>query len=211
MLLNSSLPWSSWFEQIPPLRCGMKSGRCIGEGDVVAGEVACFLNAAGELVEVEGDGFGQALEGLEAFVHGVERGSDGEDGDDDADHDGYLLLPGGGSDEVAGLEVLCGVSGVGGGDADDAADGDGEGSEGGGGPSFDEEDGGGGHEGCDGHSGDGGCGGADDSDDAGGDGDEEESEDDDEDGGGDVGEGSDLGSWDGFELKEEEHEEDEDE
>ena len=39
--------------------------------------------------------------------------------DDDADHDGELLLPGSGSDEVAGLEVLRGVAGVGGGDADD--------------------------------------------------------------------------------------------
>ena len=75
--------------------------------------------------------------------------------DDDADHDGDLLLPGGGSDEVAGLEILAGVACVGGGDADDSADGDGEGSEGGGGPAFDEEDGGGGHEGGDGHAGDG--------------------------------------------------------
>ena len=39
-------------------------------------------------------------------VHGVERGADGEDADDDADHDRELLLPGRGSDEVAGLEVL---------------------------------------------------------------------------------------------------------
>ena len=67
------------------------------------GEVAVVLNAVGEVVEREGDGFGEALEGLEAFVHGVERGPDGEDGDDDADHDGDLLLPWSGSDEVAGL------------------------------------------------------------------------------------------------------------
>ena len=67
---------------------------------------------------------------------------------------GDLLLPGGGADEVAGLEVLAGVAGVGGGDADDAADGDGERAEGGRGPALDEEDGGGGHERGDGHAGD---------------------------------------------------------
>ena len=137
-----------------------------GEGDVVAGEVALVLDAVGELVEREGDGLGQALEGFEAVVHGVERGADGEDADDDADHEGDLLLPGGGADEVAGLEVLRGVAGVRGGDADDAADGDGEGAEGGGGPALDQEDGGGGHEGGDGHAGDGRGGDADDADDA---------------------------------------------
>src|SRR5260370_31427710 len=112
------------------------------EGDAVLGEVAVVLDAVGELVEREDDGFGEALEGFEALVHGVERGPDGEDGDDNADHNGDLLLPGGGSDEVAGLEVLRGVAGVGGGDADDSADGGGESSEGGGGPTIDEEDGG---------------------------------------------------------------------
>ncbi len=58
------------------------------------------------MAEGEGDGFGEALEGLKAFIHRVERGSDGEDGDDDADHNGDLLLPWGCSDEVAGFEVL---------------------------------------------------------------------------------------------------------
>src|ERR1700723_2251859 len=117
-----------------------------GQSDsVAAGEVAVVLNAVGKMVEREGDGMRQALEGLETLVHCVQRSADGEDGDDDADHDGDLLLPWGCADEVAGLEVLRGIAGVGGGDADDSADGDGEGSEGGGGPAFDEEDGGGGH------------------------------------------------------------------
>ena len=173
------------------------------------GEVAVVLDAVGEVVEREGDGFGEALEGFESLVHGVERGPDGEDGDDDADHDGDLLLPGRGADEVAGLEILRGVAGVGGGDADDSADGDGEGSEGGSGPAFDEEDGGGGHQRGDGHAGDGRGGGADDADDARGDGDEEEAEDDDEESGGEVGEHADLRAGDGLELKEEEHQHDE--
>ena len=134
--------------------CVVDGGGGVGDGDAIAGEVAVVLDAVGELGEREGDGVGEELEGLEAFVHGIERGADGEDRDDDADHDGELLLPGGGADEVAGLEVLGGVAGVGGGDADDAADGDGEGSEGGGCPAFDEEDCGGGHEGGDGHAGD---------------------------------------------------------
>ncbi|KAI9803747.1 MAG: hypothetical protein M1826_004946 [Phylliscum demangeonii] len=136
-------------------------------------------------------------------------GADGEEGDDDADHDGELLFPGGGAEEIAGFEVLGGVAGVGGGDADDAADGDGEGTKGGGGPAADEEDGGGGHEGGDGHAGDGGGGGADDADDAGGDGDEEESEEDDEEGGGEVGEGADLCAGDGVELEKDPEEGDE--
>ena len=161
------------------------------------------------MVEREHDRSRETLDGFKAFVHGVERGSYGEDGDYDADHDGDLLLLRSGFDEVAGLEILRGVAGVGGGDADDSTDGDGEGSEGGGGPAFDEEDGGGGHQRRDGHAGDGRGGAAHDADDARDDGYEEEAEDDDQESGGDVGERADLRSWDGFELEEEKHQEDE--
>src|SRR5450756_193875 len=121
---------------------------------MVTGEAALVLDTVRELGEGKGDRFWKALEGFQTIIHGVEGGSDGEDGDDHAHHDGDLLLPGCGSDEVAGLEVLGGVSGVGGCDADDAPDGNGKCSERGGGPAFHEEDGGGGHEGSNGHSGD---------------------------------------------------------
>ena len=107
------------------------------------------------MVEGECDWLGKALKGFEPFVHGVERGSDGEDGDDDADHDGDLLFPGCGSDDVAGFQILRRVACVRGGNADDSADGDGQGAEGRRGPALDEEDGGGGHESGDCHAGDG--------------------------------------------------------
>ncbi len=154
----------------------------LGEGDAVALEVALAGDALGELGDVDGGGTLDGQERFEAGVHQVEGEADGEDADDDSEHDGDLLLPGRGADKVAGLEVLCGVSGVGCGDADDAADGDGESSEGGSGPATDEEDGGGCHESGDGHSADGRCAAADDANDAGGDGDEEEPEENDEDG-----------------------------
>src|SRR5215472_10156111 len=88
---------------------------------------------------------GHGVELLEAGVHEVEGEPDDDGGDDYADHEGDLLVAGRGPDDVAGLEVLRGVAGVGGGDADNAADGDGEGAECGGGPALDEEDCGGGH------------------------------------------------------------------
>ena len=76
------------------------------------GHGALFLDAVGEDFGGEGNGRGQRLEGFEALVHHVEGPADREDGDDDAGHDGGLLLPGRGADEVAGLEVLRGVAGV---------------------------------------------------------------------------------------------------
>ena len=136
---------------------------------------------------VDVPGLRGGVELLQAGVHEVEREADDDGGDDDADHERDLLQARRGADDVAGLEVLRGVAGVGGGDADDAADGDGESAEGWGGPALDEEDGAGGHERGDGHAGDGTGRGADEADDARADGDEEKSEDDDEQRGGEIG------------------------
>jgi len=95
------------------------------------------------------------VELLQALVHELEGETDGHGGDDDADEEGESLQARRGADEVAGLEVLRGVAGLGRCDADYAADGDGQCAEGGSGPAVDEEDGRGGHEGGDGHAGDG--------------------------------------------------------
>src|SRR5580658_3917160 len=146
------------------------------------------------------------MELLQAGVHEVEGEADDDGGNDDADHEGNLLKARRGADEVAGLEILRGVTRVRGGDADDASDGDCEGSEGWVRPSHDKEDGGSGHEGGDGHPGDRAGRAADETDDTRADGDEEKAEDDHQQRGGQVGSPAYIGSGNGLELEENEHE-----
>ena len=57
----------------------------LGEGEVVAGEGAFILDAVCVELWVKGMGGARRWKDLEAVVHGVERGADREDADDDAD------------------------------------------------------------------------------------------------------------------------------
>ena len=128
--------------------------RCVDDGDVL-GEVGVGLDVDAVVGLAEIPGLRGGAELLKGGVHGGEGDADDDGGDADADHECELLEAGSCADEVAGLEVLGGVAGVGSGDADCAADGDGEGSEGGSRPALEEEDGRGGHEGGNGHAADG--------------------------------------------------------
>ena len=150
-------------------------------------------------------GCGHRVELLQAGVHQVEREADDDGRDHDADDQSDLLQARRGADDVAGLEVLRRVAGIGGRDADDATDGDGQRAKGGGGPALDEEDSSGGHQGGDRHTGDRTGRRAHQADDAGADGDEEKSENDDQERSGKIGRPSYKGSGDRLELKKDEH------
>ena len=150
----------------------------------------CTATPGCERVDIPGLRGGAKL--LQAGIHQVERESDGDGGDDDADHQSDLLETRRGADEIAGFEVLRGITGVGRGDGDDAADGDGQCTVSRSRPALDEEDGACGHEGGDGHAGHGIGRAADEADDARAYGDKKKSEDDDEQRGGDVRQNADL-------------------
>ena len=134
----------------------MIGGDFVGVGDRdFFWELGVWLRDYAGVWSVDIPALGGLAELLEGGVHGGQGDTDDERRDADADHEGDLLQAWGGSDDVAGFEVLAGVAGIGSGDADGPADGDGEGSVGRGGPAFDEEDGGGGHQRSNSHAGDG--------------------------------------------------------
>src|ERR1700733_818013 len=177
-----------------------------GKSDsVAAGEVAVILNAVGEMVECEGDRFGEALEGFEAFVHGVQRSPNGKDRNNHANHNGELLLPRRSPNQVARFEILRGIASVRGRDTNNPADGDGKRAKRGRRPAFDEEDRSGGHQRSDGHSRDRRRRTADDADDSRAHRHEEKAEYDNKQRRRKIGKRSDLRSWNRFELKEEKH------
>src|SRR4029077_14770724 len=76
--------------------------------------------AGGQGLDVNGNLGGQIA--FEAFVHQVQRGSDGDGGNGDADQQAHLLPKGCSADEVAGLQVLRSRPGDGGCGADHSAD-----------------------------------------------------------------------------------------
>ena len=63
------------------------------QGDPVAREPAFVLDAIGQPIEPKGNRLLKPLKLLQSGIHCVERSADGEDRDEDADHDGDLLLP----------------------------------------------------------------------------------------------------------------------
>ena len=76
----------------------------------VTGEGALDLDSTMDRANVPG--LRCFAEFFEPFVHEVKGDADGDGGDTDADHQGYLLLPRRGSDEESSLEILRGVAGI---------------------------------------------------------------------------------------------------
>ena len=176
--------------------------------DAVACEVALVLYAVRQVGEREGDRLLHPLELLQPDVHRVQRGSNGEDADDNAEDQRELLLPWGRSNEVASLQILAGIASVRRRNAHHSADGDGKRAKRRRGPPLHQEDCGGGHQRRNRHPRNGRRGRADDADDSRRDSDEEEAEDNDQQRGGEVRNRANVRAWDRLELEEEEHEHD---